>query len=463
VSLATLDYAAFLEAKTHLGGEHGFSPIWMPDFLFDFQRVLVEWATRRGRGAIFADCGLGKTPMQLVWAENVVRRTNRPVLIIAPLAVSSQTIVEGEKFGIGVRRSLDGTAHAGITITNYERLHHFTPSDFAGAVCDESSAIKSFNGKHRALVTAFMRRLEYRLLATATAAPNDYTELGTSSEALGELGLMDMLGRFFRNTQNTADTRYAWRTHGGARPAWRFKGHAASAFWRWVCSWARSLRRPSDLGFDDGAFRLPPLLERQHLVTATTREDGMLFDLPAIGLWEERRELRRTLTERCGRVAELVNATGQPAVVWCHLNAEGHLLARLIPDARQVSGADATEAKEEALLAFSAGQVRVLITKPKIGAWGLNWQHCAHMVCFPSHSFESYYQAVRRCWRFGQARPVVVDIVTTESGATAMQNLQRKAQQADRMFSALVAHMGDALAVSRSDGFTQPTESPAWL
>lgn len=452
------DYAAFLERKAQLGGEHGFSPVWMPDFLFDFQRALVDWGLRKGRSAIFADCGLGKTPMQLVWAENIRRQTNRPVLIMTPLAVSEQTIEQGEKFGIEVRRSGDGTVRAGITITNYERLHHFNPADFAGTVCDESSAIKSFAGKHRALVTDFMRKQEYRLLCTATAAPNDYIELGTSSEALGELGHMDMLNRFFKNDQNTSHVNRLWT---GA--TWRFKGHAEQHFWRWICSWARAMRRPSDLGFQDAKFLLPDLVEREHVVTARTRADGMLFDLPAQGLWEEREEQRRTIQERCEQVAALVNGTGQPAVVWCHLNAEGKLLEHLIPDARQVSGSDDDEDKEAAFHAFRHGQARVLITKPKIGAWGLNWQHCAHMTFFPSHSFESYYQAVRRCWRFGQSRPVVVDVVTTEGGHNVMQNLQRKATQADRMFSSLVAEMTHAQSIGRAADHTIPVEVPTWL
>lgn len=462
------EYAAFLERKSQLGGEHGFAPLWMPNFLFDFQHSLVEWATRKGRGAIFADCGLGKTPMQLVWAENVRRKTNRPVLIVSPLAVAEQTIEEGAKFGLDVRRSTDGTAYPGLTVTNYERLHHFNPADFAGTVCDESSAIKSFEGKRRALVTAFMRKQEYRLLCTATAAPNDYIELGTSSEALGQLGYMDMLGRFFKNDQNTSKPMvYRQRGQNFAkmdeRARWRFKGHAEVHFWRWVCSWARTIRRPSDLGFEDARFHLPALIEREYLVIARMRADGMLFDLPALGLWEEREEQRRTVTERCEQVAALVNSTGEPAVVWCHLNIEGDTLEKMIPDAQQISGADSDDVKEDTFHAFRHGKVRVLVTKPKIGAWGLNWQHCAHMTFFPSHSFESYYQAVRRCWRFGQARPVTVDIVTTEGGHNVMQNLQRKAMQADRMFSSLVAQMNSAQNLARGESFTLTPEIPAWL
>lgn len=467
------DYSSFLSAKAQYGSDSGFSPVWMPDFLFDFQKSLVEWAIRKGRGALFADCGLGKTPMQLVWAENVVRKTNRPVLILTPLAVAAQTVREAAKFGIDARRS-DGKLATGahIVVTNYEKLHKFSPEDFAGAVCDESSAIKAFDGKRRAEVTEFLRTLPYRLLCTATAAPNDYIELGTSSEALGEMGQMDMLGRFFRNDQNTVKpvrrwtaqkTGWASQSAGTGRGLWRFKGHAEEPFWRWVSSWARAMRRPSDFGFTDDGFVLPPLIEREHTVEARSLADGMLFSLPAANLFEEREERRRTLRERCGMVADLVSDTKAPAVVWCHLNPEGDLLEKIIPDARQVSGASSDEEKEEVYEAFGKGQLRVVVIKPKIGAWGLNWQHCSHVVTFASHSYEQYYQAVRRCWRFGQKRPVVVDLVSTEGERGIKENMRRKAEAADRMFSALVAHMNEAMRLDHSITFVKPMEVPSWL
>jgi hypothetical protein len=461
-----VSYADFLERRAQLADADGFEPVWMPDFLFDFQRALTDWAIRKGRAAIFADCGLGKTPMQLVWAENVRRLTGKPVLIVTPLAVSYQTKAEAAKFGIEADTSRVGAITAGLTITNYERLQHFDPTAFGGMVCDESSAIKSFDGARRAIVTDFMRKMRYRLLCTATAAPNDYTELGTSSEALGYLGLMDMLNRFFKNDQNNSAIRGGRNRWAGAdqfgAPRWRFKGHAEDAFWRWVSSWARAMRRPADLGFDDDGFRLPPLEHRMHMIEARTRPEGTLFDLPALGIHEERDELRRTIHERCEQVADLLT-NAEPAVAWCHLNPEGDLLAKLIPGAVQVSGSDDADRKEEALLAFSRGEIRVLVTKPKIGAWGLNWQHCARMSFFPSHSYEQYYQAVRRSWRFGQKRPVVVDIVTTEGGRHALDNLQRKADQADRMFTALVSHMGQAMAVRRSTPYTVDVRVPSWL
>lgn len=459
-----MTYDAFLDRKVQLGSSGGFEPTLMPAYLFPFQSALVEWAVRQGRAAIFADCGLGKTPMQLVWAENVRAHTGKPVLIVTPIAVGAQTVDEAAKFHIEAAVSRNGTVASGITITNYERLHLFERSDYGGVVCDESSAIKSFDGVRRKLVTDFLRKMPYRLLCTATAAPNDYIELGTASEALGELGYMDMLGRFFVNDQHNSvkGQRFRWAQGGTfGRVNWRFKGHAEVPFWRWVASWARATRKPSDMGFDDDGFILPPLELRQHIVTAKTRPEGVLFDLPAIGLREEREEQRRTLEERCEQAAALVEH-GESAVVWCHLNDEGRHLAKLIPDAEEISGSDTLERKEELLTAFSHGGVRVLVTKPKIGAWGLNWQHAAHMVIFPSHSYEQYYQAVRRMWRFGQSRPVVVDIVATEGSKTALDNLQRKAAQADRMFDALVAHMYEGLTI-RPVLPEAKVEVPTWL
>lgn len=453
------EYLKFIDGKSQGGSDSGFSPVWMPDFLFDFQSAIVEWAVRKGRCAIFADCGLGKTPMGLVWASNVARKCAKPVLYLTPLAVAPQTVREADKFGIDAVQSREGSAAGHIVVANYERLHYFKADDFAGVVCDESSILKSFAGQRRGEITAFMRKVPYRLLQTATAAPNDYIELGTSSEALGYLGHMDMLNRFFKNDLNNSATG---RMRGEVIK-WRLKGHAEEPFWRWVCSWARAIRRPSDLGFRDDDFVLPPLTEAEHLVQANTLADGMLFALPAHGLKEQREERRRTVQERCEMVAKLVNDTGQPALVWCHLNDEGDMLESLIPDAVQVSGGDSDDRKEDRLEAFADGRARVLITKPKIGAWGLNYQHCNHVTFFPSHSFEQYYQAVRRCWRFGQKRPVMVDIVTTEGERGVMQNLQRKSEQADAMFSRLVAEMNHAMGIERAAATGKPLEIPSWL
>ncbi len=454
-----MNYQDFLSKKTHLDNNFGFNPKNVPDFLFDFQKYLVDWAIQKGRSALFCDCGMGKTPMELVWADNVVQETNGSVLILAPLAVSYQFLHEAEKFGIELKRSIDGIHGKGITITNYERLHHFSPDDFVGVVCDESSRVKNCNSKTFGEVNAFMRKIPYRLLATATAAPNDYHELGTSSEILGNLGKMDMLNRFFKNDHNNSAVGRMY----GEVVKWRFKGHSERDFWRWVCSWSRAVRKPSDIGFSDDRFSLPPLITNTHTVEARTLPEGFLFSLPAVGMDEQREECRRTLVERCEKVASLVNGTGQPALVWCHLNSEGDLLQKLIPDAVQVSGKDSDDLKEEKLWNFSQNKYRVMITKYKIGAWGLNLQHCNHIVTYPSHSYEQYYQGIRRCWRFGQERPVTVDIVTTEGEKKVIENMQRKAEQANKMFSNIVELMNDSLHLKNTFEKLENMEVPSWL
>lgn len=460
---AMSDYAAFLASKAQLSEACGFTPSHLPEWLFDFQADLVAWALRKGRGAIFADCGLGKTPMQLVWSEQVARKANGRVLILTPLAVGGQTVQEGEKFGIECRVSREGRLRSNIVVTNYERLHYFNPSDFVGVVCDESSILKNFDGATKDAVTDFMRTIPYRLLCTATAAPNDYIELGTSSEALGGLGYMDMLGMFFKNDQHSLHPsmrgRYNEAWYSGT---WRFKPNAKRPFWRWLCSWARALRRPSDLGFSDARFTLPPLHVQHTIVQASRPMDGMLFSVPAVGLTEQRQERRHTIWERCEAAAATVRHR-DPAVVWCHLNLEGKLLERLIPDCVQVSGRDSEGEKEEKVMAFSAGKVRVLVSKPTICGYGLNWQHCAHTVMFPSHSFEQYYQSIRRFWRYGQTRPVTVDLITTEGESNVMANLQRKAEAAEQMFASIVEHMADELRIKRAEYTGSPVEVPAWL
>ena len=448
-------YAEFLASKAQLADAGGFEPVELPPHLFDFQRALTEWAVRQGRGALFADCGLGKTAMELAWAEQVHAHTGKPVLLLTPLAVGFQIVAEADRFGHDAALSRSGTPSAPITVTNYEQLGKFDPSDFGGVVCDESSILKSFDGVTKAAVTEFMRRLPYRLLGTATAAPNDWIELGTSSEALGGLGYMDMLTRFFTKSNKAVSSR------SNEKDNYRLKGHAAEPFWRWVASWARATRRPSDLGFDDGPFQLPALIVRETLVEAARPADGHLFDVPAVGLREEREEARRTLTERCEAAAAALDDADH-AIAWCHLNDESALLARLIPGAVEVTGSDSPEAKEAKLAAFTAGAIRVLVTKPVIGAWGLNWQHAHRMTYFPSHSYEQWYQAVRRMWRFGQTHDVTVDVIATPGGRNVLANLQRKAEQADAMFTALVAHMNDAMRVT-GPAYDREVEVPAWL
>lgn len=450
-----MSYETFLAGKLQHGADSGFEPEYMPDFLFDFQRHLTEWAIRKGRAAIFADCGLGKTPMQLTWAENVVRKTGKPVLDLTPLAVGAQTVREASKFGIEAAQSRDGRHASRVVVTNYERIQHFDPSDFGGVVCDESSALKAFNTKRTEQVTEFVRTVPYRLLCTATAAPNDYLELGNSSEALGWLGFRDMLTRFFRKA---ASKSRAW-----GHATFELRGHASRDFWRWVCSWARAVRRPSDLGFSDRDFRLPDLITNEHVIETKSSRPGLIFDLPAVTLEEQREERKRTLKERCEKAAELVADTGRPFVNWCHLNAESKLLSKLIPDAVEVTGGEPDEAKEEKFLAFERGEIRGLVTKTSIAGFGMNWQHCAHMTTFPSHSFEQYYQGVRRFWRFGQKSRVCVDMITTEGESGVLANLRRKADAADALFDRLVELMHDQLDVMIDRRFNESVAQPAWL
>lgn len=403
------------------------------------------------------------------------------MLILTPLAVAAQTIREGEKFGIECHRSSDGTVPGRIVITNYERLEHFNPADFAGVVCDESSILKSFQGSTRKAITRFMAKMPYRLLATATAAPNDYTELGNSSEALGELSYSDMLRRFFAQLDDKGQKReeklqrqaeamveananyykkLAFRVS-QTIGQWRLKHHAKDHFWQWVSSWARACRMPSDLGCANDGFVLPSLTERDHVIAAPP-PPGMLFSVPAFGLAEEREERKRTLIERCEFAAQLVDHD-QPAVIWCHTNAEGDTLERLIPDAAQIAGRTPDDRKIELYDAFAAGRQRVLVIKPKIGAWGLNWQHCAHVVTFASHSYEQHYQSVRRCWRFGQKRPVIVDVIATEGEARVLANMRSKADRAALMFDQLVAQMNDATIINRTNDYTNTPQVPQWL
>jgi hypothetical protein len=454
-----VNYSEFLERKTHEGVNHGFAPVWMPDMLFDFQKSLVEWSCMKGRAAVFADCGLGKTFIQLTWAENVARKTDGRVLILTPLAVAFQTVREGQKIGVEVVHRREGLQTGDrIVVTNYERLHYFNADDFQGVVCDESSILKNFDGETRKAVTDFMRKRPYRLLCTATAAPNDYIELGTSSEALGDLGATDMMNRFFKKAQQTCTAR---QEHMAG--VFKLRHHAEHDFWRWVCSWSRAMRKPSDMGFSDGAFKLPPLNVRSHVVRASKPRDGYLFDIPAVGLQEQRSDLRNTIGERCEMAAQLINAHSKPAVAWCNLNEEGNRLEKLIDGAVEVSGNDSEEHKEETFAAFIKGDIRVLVTKPSIGGFGLNLQHCAHQTYFPSHSYEQYYQGVRRCWRFGQKNPVTVDMITTDGQENVLLNLQRKADQSSVMFDQLVKMMWNELKLQRKNDYTKKEELPQWL
>ena len=446
-----MNYKEFLDNKTQAKENTGFDPDWIPDKLFPFQKELLTWACNKGSAAIFADCGLGKTFMQLAWAENVARKTGGRVLILTPIAVAFQTVKEGARISVDVmhrRDSIDSSDR--IVVTNYERLHYFSPDDFAGVVCDESSILKCYSGKMRNQITSFMAGMKYRLLCTATPSPNDYIELGTSSEALGYMRRVEMLGMFFVNA-------------GDSTQKWRLKKHAHSAFWQWMCTWARAMQKPSDLGaeFVDDGFDLPRLIINEHEVYTEPDADSLFKEI-AIGLNAQRKECRETMPQRCQKAADLVMSHNKPFVVWCNLNAESEALHRLIPDAVEIKGADTEDKKARAFRNFADGNIRGIITKATIAGFGLNWQHCAHQVYFPSHSYEQYYQAIRRCWRFGQTREVTIDVIMTEGLGNVVANLKRKTDIAQAMFSEMTKHMRYE-AKKREDNYRNKLEIPSWV
>lgn len=431
------DYSSYISAKLGAVPATG-----LPDGsliqragLFDFQASLVTWACRRGRAAIFADTGLGKSRMQISWADAVRKHTGRPVLILAPLAVAAQTVVEGSALSVEiqhVRESAD--VGPGINITNYDRLHKIDPAMFAGVVLDESSIIKHHDAKTlRVLLDAF-KQTAFKLCATATPAPNDWTELGTHAEFLGVCTRQEMLAEFF--------------THdGGDTSVWRLKGHARHIFWQWVAQWGALVRRPSDLGFDDTAYKLPPLHLHEHTVDTEMPTNGMLFAAEAQTLSERRDARRMSIDDRVRDCAAIVNSQrDEPWVVWCDLNAEGDALTKAIDGAVQIAGADSAEVKEQRLADFAAGKFRVLVSKPSICGFGLNWQHAARMSFVGvTDSFEAYYQAVRRCWRFGQKRDVHVHVFASSAEGAVVSNLKRKERDAMQMAESMSAETSAAV------------------
>lgn len=421
-------YAEFIAAKALCDPLTGLAdvPDLSPD-LFDFQADIVRWALRRGRAAIFADCGMGKTPMQLEWARHIPGR----VLILAPLAVSAQTVREAAKFHVDDVEYSRGNSTARIVVTNYEMLPHFDVADFAGIVLDESSILKAYDGKTRTAIIEAFQQTPFRLACTATPAPNDYMELGNHAEFLGTLTRTEMLSTYFVHD-------------GGETQKWRLKGHAQADFWRWLCSWAVTIRKPSDLGYADGDFILPPIKYQSHIVHAEHAHEGYLFAMPASSLGERLAARRDTLTERVAEAARTVATDAGPWIVWCNLNDESAALVDSIPGAVEIRGSDSPESKEDRLARFSSGDIRVLVTKPSIAGFGLNWQHCANVAFVGlSDSWESYYQAVRRCWRFGQTEPVQVHVITSDIEGAVVENIKRKEADATAMSEEMLAHMRD--------------------
>ena len=454
-----MNYEQLLESKRHKPANHGIEPTWIPDGLFDFQRYVCEYGIRKGRCAEFLDTGLGKTIIELTTAVNYHQHTGKPVLILTPLAVAFQFIKEAAKFGIDdIEYSKDGRHTARIVVCNYERLDKFNADDFGAVILDESSILKNFDGAIKANVTQFMRRVKYRYLFTATPSPNDFIELGTSAEALGYMGYMDMLGKFFTNNEDTISPM-------NIGTKWILKGHAQTAFFEWVSSWSVSMRKPSDLGFSDERHNLPALTLRHHSVKNDENlvVDGQiqLFNQIARRLTEVRSEQRQTIAKRCEVAANLTHGH-DTSVYWCNFNAEGDLLEEIDKDARQISGSMDLDKKEELLLAFASGQIKRLITKPKITAFGLNWQHCAHTVFFPTFSYEQYYQAIRRFWRFGQQRPVTCELVYSDGQQRVMDSLLAKADKAAELFDKLNASINSEYLHSTKE-FNKPAQLPSFL
>lgn len=457
------NYADFLARKTAVVQSTGISQNCdLPDGLFPHQVDLVRWALRRGRAAIFADTGLGKSRMQLAWANAIHRAIGVDVLILAPLAVASQTVMEGAAIGIGVTLCRSGDdVRPGLNITNYERLHKFDASRFGAIVLDESSCIKHQETKTFATLVDLFRDTPYKLCATATPAPNDWTELGTHAEFLGICTRQEMLAEYFVHD-------------GGETQVWRLKGHARKAFWRWVSTWGAMVRKPSDLGHDDSAYALPPLTVTDHISRADgyAAEEGMLFALEASSLSERRAARKASLDGRAKACAEMVNASSDYWMIWCDLNAEADALRSLIPDAVEIRGTDDIDDKERKLADFTSGKIRVLLTKPSIAGWGLNAQHCANIAFVGvTDSFEAYYQAVRRCWRFGQKRPVSVHIFTSDMEGAVLTNIRRKEADALAMADSLSQETREAVNAevhgqTRMVNNYQPRvriSAPAWL
>lgn len=453
------EYQDFLRGKSLTVAPAGFSsqtPI--NPRLFDFQRDITRWALQKGKCAEFEDCGLGKTIQELEWSAHVHDKIGRPIINIAPLAVSRQTQREGEKFGIPVhvcREQAD--VKDGINITNYEMLANFDAREFGGIVLDESSILKG-DGPLRKAITAFSHQIPYRLAGTATPAPNDHMELGNHAEFLGIMSKSEMLSTFFVHD-------------GGDTAKWRLKGHAEKAFWKWVASWAVMIRRPSDLGYPDGAFKLPPIEYHQHTVEAEWSAD-YLFPVEAKTLQERQGARRDSMPARVKLCADIINSSPERWIAWCNLNSESELLADSILRAVEVTGSQKDEFKEQALLDFAEGRIDRLVTKGKIAGFGMNFQSCSHMALVGlSDSWELLYQLVRRCWRFGQTKTVHVHVITGELEGAVVRNIQRKEAQAAVMAEEMLGHMREintaeihgTVRETEHYSATKRMEVPSWL
>lgn len=437
-----MEYKHFLETKKHSIGNFGFESNYLPDMAFDFQKHIIDKACLKGRMAIFADTGLGKTLIQLSIAKNIVNHTNKKVLIMTPLAVAFQFILEAEKLGIDdIEYSKDGKHTKKIVICNYERLHYFDSKDFEGVILDESSILKNFDGKIKNQVNTFVKKIPYRYLSTATPSPNDFIELGTSSEALGYMGYMDMLGKFFKNNQNSVDSN-----NRNIGEKFYLKPHAELDFFAWVNQWAIMVKMPSDLGFSNDRYNLPQLIVNQHIVKNQSMIDvnGQIQLLTPIAksMTEVRHEQKQTEDKRCQKAIEL--ALGKTSVYWCNTNNESAILKSNDKEAVEIIGSQSIEKKEEILLAFANGEIKRLITKAKMTGMGLNWQHCNHSVFFPTWSYEQYYQAIRRFWRFGQQSDVTIEMVISDGQTRVLEALQQKTEKAIQLYESLTKNVNQS-------------------
>ena len=437
------DYLEFIAGKDRSTIFNRIPEEWMPDAAFDYQKTIIRWALRKGRACIFAGTGLGKTLMELAWAENVQRFSKWRVLVLAPLAVSDQIVAEGERFGVKVKKirtesDIDGP---GIYVTNYAKIHMVKGHEWCGIVLDESSIIKHHDGATKAELIEFADGIEYRLASTATPAPNDWMELASHAEFLGVCSRAEMLSTYFVHD-------------GGETQKWRLKGHAVTPFWKWVCSWGALLQSPEDIGFDGSRHKLPEL--RQHLASITSNSllPGELFVVEAATLQERLAAKRKTVDERVAETARVVASHPDEVwVVWCHLNSESDALAESIPGSVELRGDQDEATKERILREFAEGKIRVLIGKPSMCGFGLNWQHCSKMIFVGlNDSWEQIYQAIRRCWRFGQKRPVDVWFVAADIEGNVVANIERKDKQAKEMADRMIAETSVFVTDELKDG-----------
>ena len=453
-----MDYKEFIHNKKHSVGNFGFDYNYMPEMAFDFQKEIIEKAVKKGRMAIFVDTGLGKTLIQLAIAKNIINHTNKKVLILTPLAVAFQFILEAEKIGIDdIEYTKNGKHTKKIVLCNYERLHYLDTNDFICVLLDESSILKNFDGKIKSQITSFIKKTPYRYLSTATPSPNDFIELGTSSEALGFMGHTDMLSKFFTNINKSIDPK-----HAGEK--WYLKPHAENDFFAWVNQWSIMIKMPSDLGYSDKKYILPKLITNKHIVKNQSLIDVggqiQIFNIVAKSFHEIRHEQRQTITERCEKAFEL--ARDKTSVYWCNFNDESTLLRELDKDAVEIIGGQSVEKKEDILLNFSQGNIKRIITKAKITGMGLNWQHCNHSVFFPTWSYEQYYQAIRRFWRFGQKEEVIIDLVISDGQTRVMDALSQKTEKAIQLYEKLITNVNNKFKYNDKE-FTKQIIKPNFI